>query len=539
MRVHSFGREYSPGNVKVLQNNTAPVKTVDDELTTDDRFTLFWDLMDTINAHGYTRAAMSVIGRTSVGTWFDIVKNKENKEKARDLQRRKLKEFYFMKKREWDNIKDYYGMPYKLMISVMYLRYFGQAAFHILRDNADRPIGMDFLHGFVIPNVDEMGYFKEGGAFFQFPLNDRRKFVSYNDPRDIVYLVNPDWEGYSTGGTDIRSLVNYSLPLDIYLQTAAREYLKNRNKPEAFYIVSNDISDTAFDELVGAIEAKYSGPSNIGRNPVVLQGELDIKETRQLPRDLPYQEARKDTRTENLAVSGVPGAKLGISEDLSGGNLRELRREFHESSMEPIFTFVEQGFYDQIHVREFDYSGWDFKFKMPDFLTEVEKATVDMRYYSIGTLTPNEIRNQRGLDERTDELGDMFVDEVDQMNAPSNTPLENPDTGSPPEGREDEPDAPANTGEPTNDDQDPPRGDNHDDESIKWRNEILKARSYLVNSIRKGKPLREFKSDIIPQEIMDDINERALTLTEISEAKEFMDDILDVIKGVNHGGKRH
>ena len=34
------------------------------------RFAAFWDLMSTVKVHGYVRAAMSVIGRSTVGTWW-------------------------------------------------------------------------------------------------------------------------------------------------------------------------------------------------------------------------------------------------------------------------------------------------------------------------------------------------------------------------------------------------------------------------------------------------------------------------------------
>jgi hypothetical protein len=513
MQAVMLGTVPKTTKVKIIEpSNQAPIKELETEgYVVNEKFTLFWDLMDTIKIHGYVRASISTLGRTTVGTWWKLKKNLEFKSQARELHRKKLLNFYNFSNRDWTNIKDFYSLAYKLMIAAMYLKYFGQAAFHIVRDGTGNPIGLDFMHGFVVPNVDEEGYFKEV-AFMQYMSRDTEDYVEYTDIHDIVYIVNPDWEGYPTGGTDLESVTDFALPLDIYLQTAAREYVRNRSTPEAFYILSPDISDEAFDDFVDALESKYGGASNVGKNPVVVQGELQIENVSRLPEDLPYQEARNDTRTETLAVTGTPGAKLGIDDSISSGGLRELRREFHETTMVPIFKLIENALYEQIHVREFGIIGWEFKFNKPDFLTAVEQATVHMRYHSLGVYNPNEIRNQLGEEPRDDENGDLYVDQVEEVSPQSNTPLENPDTGSPPEGREPEPDDPSETGEPTNDDQDPPRGDNHDDEERALVSELKKFKSFAINRVSKGKALRVFESDIIPDYMVramtEEINQR-------------------------------
>jgi hypothetical protein len=451
------------------------------------RFYAFWDLMDTIKIHGYTRAAMSVIGRSTVGAWWTLARNPEFKKDATERKRKRLMSFYMMYERAWDNIKDYFSIAYKIMIAAMYLKYFGQAAFHIVRNNAGQAIGFDFLHGFVVPNVDDEGYFKEP-AFMQFPTKDPNVKVVFENQRDIVFIVNPDWEGRPTGGSDTESLTNFTLPLDIYLQTAAREYMKNRDRPEVVYQLASDISDEGFDAFVSAIREKYSGPKNIGKSPVAIRGDLKVIELSKLPSDLPYQDARKDTRTETFAVTGVTGAKLGVMEDLSNANLRELRREFHETSMLPLFKMVEVALTEQIHVREFEVFGWEFKFRSPDFLTAVERATVHMRYHGMGAMNPNEVRSEIDLDPR--ERGDEFFQ-----------PKGGEKPGSPPEGREDDPAAPAEVGEPTLDDQDPPRGDNHDDESRSFLQDLRGWRSFAVGRAKKGRSFRPYNSEFIPEEI--------------------------------------
>lgn len=458
------------------------------------RFNEFWTMMEAIRKHGYLNAAMSTVGRSAVGAWWSLRRHSEFGENSPERHRKRLFSFYMQANKEWDNIKDFQTFANKLMIAAKYLRYFGQAAFQIVKDKDGNPAGLDFLHGLVIPNIDAYGKFQKP-AFVQYPTMNVSYRVEFNDPRDIVYITNPDWQGYPFGGSDIESLAEYTLPIDLYLQVAAREYMKNRDKPEVVYSLPADISDEAFDAFVKEMEARRGGAGNLGRNPIAIQGEFDIKELRPLPDALPYQDSRKDAREEVLAVAGVTGAQLGISESLSSANLREARRQFHETSMLPLFKQIELALYEQIHVRTFNITGWEFKFNNPDFLNAVERATVHMRYQQMGALNPNEIRYEIGQTPRTDEAGDKYADEKPKPTAPIAP------QGSPPEGRPQEPDAPAQTGEPTLDNQDPPRGDQHD-QKPKLLAEARLWKKFVLNRIEQKKNIRSFNSDVFPPEMV-------------------------------------
>jgi hypothetical protein len=480
------------------------------------RFNEFWELMETVKKHGYIRAAMSVVGRSAVGAWWTLRRHPEYGKNAPDRHRKRLFNFYMYHDKTWTNIKDYQNFAYKLIIGAMYLRYFGQVTFQVVRDSEGLPLGLDHLTGLVIPNVDDKGNFKSP-AFVQYPTNNLSYKVEFSNPKDIVYLINPDWEGSPLGGTDVEALTAFQLPIDIYLQTAAREYLKNRDKPEVVYSLPADVSDEAFDAFVAEVENRWRGPKNIGHSPIAVQGEFEVHELGKMPDSLPYQESRKETREEELAVTGVSGAKLGISDSISSANIREMRREFHETSMVPLFRLMEIGLYEQIHVREFNYKGWEFAFNSPDFLNAVERATVHMRYYQMNSLAPNEIRYEIGQQPRTDDQGDMYADQLKAKNGqkqdqPANQP------GSPPEGRPQEPDAPSQTGEPTLDDQDPSRGDQHDETPKQQVIRELKTwKEFALRRVRQGRSIRRFNSDVIPAEI------NALIMTYVVRANTISD----------------
>lgn len=523
MSVLFFAGQKSPSfQSKSLRLPQAERELVPSRSSSWHKFYQFWDLMDTIEAHGYLRASMSVIGRSAVGTWWHITENPEALSMATERKKKRLYRFYNFEGRSWDNIKDFQTFAQKILLAAMYLRYFGQAAFYIVRNEDGVAIGLDTLHGFIQPNVTPEGFFKNP-AFYQYPTRNPSVRVPFENPRDIIFITNPDWEGYPSGGTDIESLSQFALPTDIYLQTIAREYLKNRDRPEHLYILPSDISDEAFDEFSAMITTRYAGPKNVGKAPIVVQGDLEVKELSKMPSDLPYQEARSTAREEVLAVSGVGGAKLGLTSHLSSANLRESRREFHETEMRPLFTLMEQALNEQVHVREFGIRGWVFKFNNPDFLTAVEKATVHMRYRDMGVMTPNEIRLDLGKQPRTDPGGDEYEDTISDIHG---------EQGSPPEGREDNPDSPSHTGEPTLDDQDPPRGDQHDEEGLfaalhDWE-------QFSISHLRRNKSIRPFVSDDIPCDLGGAIQTRLVQAKTISEVRSVFTEVRNLILEESH-----
>lgn len=494
------------------------------------RYNRFWDLMETVRRHGYMRAAMSVIGRSAVGAGWSLRPHFEYGDAGTERQRRRLMRFYLsLEGKQWNNIKDFQGMPYKLKAGVLYLHYFGQCSYQLLRNKEGQAIGYDFLPGYMLPNVDELGNFKSP-AFIQYPTRNTSSAVGY-DAQDIIFITNPDWEGYPSGGTDMEAVSDFAIPTDIYLQTAAREYMKNRDRPEAFYVLSADVSDQAFDDFVKSLEDRYAGPYNVGKTPTVVSGELEIKELSRLPSDLPYQEARADTRQELLAVTGVGGAKLGLTDSLSSANLREVRREFHETTMIPLLKLIEDGFYVQAHVREFEIRGWVFAFNSPDFLNSVERATVHMRYRQMGVLTANEVRADLGHAARTDPNGDKFSDE-----AAEETPaLDDNPQGNPPEGREPEPDDPAQVGEPTLDGDDPERGDQHDESTRGLLAELRQWKSFSTRRLKAGKSVRPFVTKATPDYLAQTIQDSLTCCSTAQEAAAVFNETISMIEEMSDG----
>jgi len=451
VRVKSFHKSFKSKANKALSEDNLSQKAgkllaVIENNDVLHRYVLFSDIMDTLKVDGFFKASIDRLANSGVGAGWSIDKHADFFTSASDESKKKLNNFYDYSSPEWNNIKDFYGTPSKIAAALIYLRFFGQAAFHVLKDESGEALGFEFIYGFVYPNVNKEGKFKSP-AFVQISLETKDVVAEYTSD-EVIFIVNPDITGRPYGDMLVESLSQYALPLDIYLQSAALSYIQKSRMPPAIWEVPEGIGDDEFDELADYIEDQYEGPENIGKVPLVVSGEINVKRLESFPKDIPYLEARKQTREEIFTVIGTSARKLGLTEE---GLEKEDRREFFEATMIPLFTYLEDGFTRQIHNRLFDIKDWIFKFGRLDFLDSVERATVHMRYIQNGVYSPDDVRSELGDGPRGDGEGDVYVDpRVGQSQE---------NQGSPPEGREDRPDKPSDTGEPTIDDQDPPRGD--------------------------------------------------------------------------------
>jgi hypothetical protein len=168
---------------------------------------------------------------------------------------------------------------------------------------------------------------------------------------------------------------------------------------------------------------------------------------------------------------------------------------------------LEFGFYEQIHVREFAAPGWNLQFNSPDFLSALERATVDMRYFQLNAKTVNEVRRSVGLAERSDGRGDWFAD---QFNEYGNSSIGDENDGiiDPPEIEAQDEDAVQEHPD------DPVRGDDHDDfgsGNRKWLDDVVDEleifRKFSKKRLKAGKQLRQFNSSILSGDLVATIQE--------------------------------
>ena len=223
-------------------------------------------------------------------------------------------------------------------------------------------------------------------------------------------------------------------------------------------------------------------------------------------------------KDEIEGVSGVSGGKLGRTDEVNRSNLREIRRDYWETTHQPITEMLADQMYLLIHQRIFNIDAWRPVFGAPDFLTQVEKATVGMRGRQWGALNTNEFRKyvfgyQRIEEEWADE---DYLWPKNMVIAGSET-LDGEEPSSEP-----------------NTDSDPPiRGDTDNTEEARGL-AISEMRAYARYTLKRlGTPdSREFNFKHVPEGVVSLVS---AALEEVT-AKDAANQIFDaVLRGMTDG----
>jgi len=373
------------------------------------------DLMEAVSVVPFLAASGSVVGRGVVGPGFDIVPARIDSDGS-ERDKRKIVDFFEYVSPRYENIKDVFSTLAKLYTTAFSFRVFGHAAWEIVTDKKTGvALGFDVIPGVIKPNVEPDGRFRRPAYIQYLKSGSSETKHEFDDPSKIIYFAVPD---FSSGiyMADMLSLAEYTLPSEIYAAMAYKSLHENRDSPySGFWYTPTDIDDDTFDRFVAMVNARYTGSRNYGRNPIIMKGEGGFKQISVTRDDAPYVEGRAMNRDEISAASGVPTAKHGIKEN---ADLKELRREFYESTLRPVMALLEEAIYNQVCKKLFNAPEWKFKFMRPDFTTAVEDASIELRRIQWGQWSPNEARASRGETPR--EGGDYYL-------VPANMNMVSPD----------------------------------------------------------------------------------------------------------------
>jgi len=419
--------------------------------------TIYQDLNDAQQVHAWLRATVTAFGRSIIGPGMVIARDAHYGDEGTDEERDLLYDFYNgIDGRDFKNISDWYPFSAKLYRTAGQFRLFGFAAWELRRNGFDEVVSYDVVPGFVWPNCEEDGTFKDP-PFMQY-LGASKVVPIELDPDDIVFFMNPDF-GTRLFTTDFEALSEYVLPTDIYLSLAMRSLLENWRTPMGFVSLDEHAMQEDVDNLTRRLDVLYRGAANYGKSAVVVRGDVEFKTLAPPVSDLPFRDGHNVMKDEVEGISGVHGGKLGRTEELSRSNLREIRRDYWETT----------------------------------FLNQVEKATVGMRGRQWGALNTNEFRafvyDYPPIDEEW-----ANTDYLQPLNMISRG-------GAAPEGEEP-------VGEPDTDSEPPVRGDTNNTEDIRSLaiNEMRAYARFRLKRIGKQNT-RPFKFEYVPSEIVDMVND--------------------------------
>jgi len=448
------------------------------------------DLMDAVAVVPFLSASGAVVGRGVVGPGFDIVES-ELGAGGSERKRRRILDFFNYISPMQSNVKDVFSPLAKIYTTAFSFRIFGHAAWEIVRDKATgSPLGFDVIPGVIKPNVEPDGRFKSPAYVQYLRVGGVESKSEFSSPDDVIFFAVPDYSG-GVYMAELLSLAEYTLPSEIYAAVAYRSLHENRDAPySGFWYTPNDIDDDTFNRFVAMVSSRYTGSKNYGRNPIIMKGEGGFKPVASVKDDAPYVEGRELNRSEIQASTGVPGAKYGID---TNTDLRELRREFYESTLRPMMSLLEESIYTNVCVRLFNAPEWRFRFRRPDFTTAIEDASIELRRIQWGQWSPNEARASRG--EAPREGGDYYlvpqnmdVMKDGELGRPENEPVDD-DAGSM---------------EPSDEDKvpgtQPPIQPDMDENSL--ADELRKWKRFAVRVAGGRRFKRDFVAEIIPLQLV-------------------------------------
>ena len=489
MSVRIFINEGTVGKASVAQVASRLPRTVIGRSSREENIL---DLMDSVAVVPFLSASGAVVGRGTVGPGFDIVEA-ELEGGGSKRKRQRILDFFNYVSPMQSNVKDIYSSLAKIYTTAFSFRIFGHAAWEVIRDKATgAPLGFDVIPGVIKPNIEPDGKFKSPAYIQYLRVSGVESKSEFRKPEDVIFFAVPDYGG-GVYMAELLSLSEYTLPSEIYAAIAYRSMHENRDAPySGFWYTPNDIDDSTFNRFVAMVNSRYTGADNYGRNPIIMKGEGGFKPVASVKDDAPYVEGRELNRNEISASTGVPSAKYGIE---SSSDMRELRREFYESTLRPMMALLEEAIYVNVCIRLFDAPEWKFKFKRPDFTTAIEDASIELRRIQWGQWSPNEARASRG--EAPREYGDYYlipknmdmIGEDGKPGRPENEPVDN-----------DEGDMKPSEEDPIPDTQPPEQPQVNESALV---SELRKWRKFAIRVASGRRFRRAFVPSIVPEPLSD------------------------------------
>jgi len=477
--------------------------------------TTHFDLTDAHQIHSWLRATTTAFSRSIVGPGMTLARDPFWGNEASEEEYAALYNFYYgAEGRDFTNISDWYPFASKLYRTAGMYRLYGHATWELRRNGFDEVVSYDVIPGFVWPNCNADGSFRDP-PFMQY-LSSEKMVPLELDPDAIVFFMNPDL-GPRLFASDFEALSEYVLPTDIYLSLAMRSLLENLRTPFGVWSLNEHATQEEVDNFSRKLDALYRGASNYGKSGVVVRGDAELQTFAPQVKDLPFQQGHNVMKDEMEGVSGVHGGKLGRTEEVSRSNLREIRRDYWETTQQPTVHLLAEQLHLLVHWRIFGIRGWRPVFKSPDFLTQVEKATVGMRGRQWGALSTNEMRSfvydYPPLPEAWADSDYLWPTNMaiagnvgalgQDPNDDGEEPVEEPDTDSEP----------------------PVRGDTDNAEERRGR-AVAEMREYARFCLKRvGEPKRPFNWHYVPQPVVDMVD----TALEGCRGKDEMKAVFDAV----------
>jgi HK97 family phage portal protein len=324
----------------------------------------------------------------SAGGW-----NYNNPEPGGEVDKAKLA--YLKKFARKSNIKQLLRLTYKD------LDIYGESYWVIIsgKDEARTPIkAMRLNPRFMEPSMTKGGII-DGWRYG--PFNSSESAIDYKLDEIIQYKLD-DPEDDTRGLSPLHSLQR-AVAQDIFAMEYNESFFKNSAQTGIVFIVKTSTQEEA-DRNRAWIEQNYSGPENAHR-PLLIEGDVDVKQSVSKPAEMEFLAGRKLLRTEILMVLEMDPDKVGIHEDSNRSTSKESAYSFLSEVIWPRQNIVEDEFNNTFILNRLGWEDIVVDSADGDPRRNIDMAEIFDKHVNGGRMTINAARKKIG--EPTVKGGDV------------------------------------------------------------------------------------------------------------------------------------
>lgn len=213
-------------------------------------------------------------------------------------------------------------------------------------------------------------------------------------PEQILHFSLEDPENDVGGLSPLHSLQR-AVAQDLFAMEYNESFFKNSAQTGTIFIVKSSTEAEA-ERNRQWLEQNYTGPQN-AHKPLLLEGDVDVERSVSSSQEMEFLRGRMFLRQEIAMVLEVDLEKLGVHEDSNRSVSKEVNEGFHNESVWPRQTILEEEINNKLIKEIFGWSDIVFDHNDEDPRRSQDQADTDDKNLKSGRETINIQRKRLGL----------------------------------------------------------------------------------------------------------------------------------------------
>lgn len=295
-----------------------------------------------------------------------------------------------------------------------YCALYGNAYAWIRRDGNSIPVEIWMVH----PSTVTIEYYpSRGTALYSFILHNQIFTVP---SVDVIHIKKMAWEDDNLKGANGLFYHGGTIKAALYPKRAANSFYANGAHIPGFLGTDLPLSQEDAEAISEAFSTS-TGVDNAGVTPVLHSG-IKYYPIKMSPKEAAFVEISKYSVEEISRFLGIPLHMLSELSRSSFSNIEQQARDFFDNIVVPYaMRFQEELSYKLLTTREF-FSGYRIDFNTSPISQADTASLADFirTGFSVGALSPNDIRRMSGRNPREDEYGDKYFVPLNMTSDPDN-----------------------------------------------------------------------------------------------------------------------